>query len=143
MLNGTHITSKPNMKVLGITFDSKLQWHNQVANTINKSRSALHSIKIIRKYFTKEETLKLLTSNFYSILYYNSEIWNTPSLNVKLKQNILSASANALKICTHHTTDSCHLTNYILSITAQHQHKCLNINSPLPCSPSSIHKNPF
>ena len=100
MLNGTYITSKPHMKVLGIIFDSKLQWHLQVANTINKSKSALHSIKIIRKYFTQTETLKLLTSNFYSILYYNSEIWNTPALNNKLKQNLLSASASALKTCT-------------------------------------------
>ena len=128
MLNGTHITSKPNMKVLGITFDSKLQWHNQVANTINKSRSALHSIKIIRKYFTKEETLKLLTSNFYSILYYNSEIWNTPSLNVKLKQNLLSASANALKICTpsYHSfmsINKLHIVNNRATPTQMSQYK--------------------
>ena len=42
----------------------------------------------------------LITSNFYSVLYYNSEIWNIPTLNVDAKQKLLSASANALKICT-------------------------------------------
>ena len=36
--------------------------------------------------------------NFYSILYYNSEIWHIPNLKPELKQKILSASANALKI---------------------------------------------
>ena len=40
----------------------------------------------------------LLTSNFYSILYYNCEIWLMNSLNTVLKQHLLSASANALKI---------------------------------------------
>ena len=42
----------------------------------------------------------LITSNFYNILYYNSEIWHLPTLNANLKRNIRSASANALKICT-------------------------------------------
>ena len=40
----------------------------------------------------------LLTSNFYSILYYNCEIWLSQGLNSRLKQQILAASANALKI---------------------------------------------
>ena len=99
-ISNTIITSKPNINVLGISFDSKLQWHFQIAKAVNKSRNALHSIKLIRKYFTANETLQLLTSNFYSVLYYNSDIWNIPNLNNKLKQNLLSASANALKICT-------------------------------------------
>ena len=42
----------------------------------------------------------LLTSNYYSVLYYNSEIWHIPSLSVNSKKLILSASARALKICT-------------------------------------------
>ena len=41
----------------------------------------------------------MLTSNFYSILYYNSEIWHLPSLKPTLKQKLLSASARALKVC--------------------------------------------
>ena len=38
-------------------------------------------------------------SNYYSILYYNSEIWHLPTLSPRLKQTLLSASANALKLC--------------------------------------------
>ena len=41
----------------------------------------------------------MLTSNFYSQLYYNSEIWHLPSIKITLKQKLLSASARALKIC--------------------------------------------
>ena len=99
-INNTIINSKPHINVLGVTFDSKLQWHEQVASTISKSNKALYCIKLIKKYFTANELCQLITSNFYSVLYYNSEIWNIPSLNAKLKQSLLSVSANALKNCT-------------------------------------------
>ena len=36
--------------------------------------------------------------NYYSVLYYNSEIWHLPTLSPILKQKLLSASANALKL---------------------------------------------
>ena len=44
----------------------------------------------------------LLDANFYSILYYNAVIWLTPSLSCELKQNLLSISANALRMCLRH-----------------------------------------
>ena len=53
---------------------------------------------MIRKYFNKNEILQLLTSNFFSILYYNSEVWHIPNLKPQLKQLLLSASAIALKL---------------------------------------------
>ena len=77
---------------------SKMQWATQVAMAISKSRRALHAIKLIKKYLTKAETKMLLTSNYYSILYYNSEIWLYDGLNPRLKNQILSASACAMKI---------------------------------------------
>ena len=88
------------MNVLGVSFDSKMQWSNQVSNTIKKANSALHAISLIKKCFNSKELLTLITSNFYSILFYNSEIWYIPSLNPYLKNQIKSASANALKMCT-------------------------------------------
>jgi hypothetical protein len=88
------------MNVLGVSFDSKMQWSSQVSNTVKKAKSTLHAITIIKKYFNQKELLTLITSNFYSILFYNSEIWYIPSLNPYLKNQIKSASANALKICT-------------------------------------------
>ena len=50
------------------------------------------------KYLTKTETKMLLTSNYFSILYYNAEIWLSEGLHARQKQQILSASGNALKI---------------------------------------------
>ena len=67
--------------------------------TSKKSFVALNAIRLIRKYFTQKELIQLLTSNFYSILFYNSEIWHLPSLKATLKQKLLSASSKALRVC--------------------------------------------
>ena len=93
------IKSQNSMNVLGVTFDSKLQWSAHVSKTILKANRALYAIRLIKNFFTQDELRTLLTANFYSILYYNSEIWHIPNLNPNLKQHLLSASAKALKLC--------------------------------------------
>ena len=98
-LNGTKLHSKKSINALGVLFDSKLQWTDHVALTIKKANGALNAIKLIKRFFTQTELIQLLTSNFYSILYYNSEIWHLNNLNVRLKQLLLSASAKAIKVC--------------------------------------------
>jgi hypothetical protein len=54
---------------------------------------------MIKKFFKLHEQKQLLNAYFYSILYYNSEIWLTPSLHTGPKQQLLSASANAIRSC--------------------------------------------
>ena len=93
------IKSNKTINVLGVIFDSKLQWADHIAHAITKSFSALNAIRLIKKFFTQKELFQLITSNFYSLLYYNSDIWHLPSLKVSLKQKLLSASAKALKVC--------------------------------------------
>ena len=68
-----------------------------LAQPINTKNLALYTL-FCRIHSKKEELLNLLTSNIYSILYYNSEIWHLPSLKPTLKQKLLSASARALKV---------------------------------------------
>ena len=87
------------MNVLGVTFDCKLTWSIHITNIINKACKALYSLRLLKKYFNKQEMRTLLDSNFYSILYYNSCIWLTPDLKADLKQNLLSISACALRSC--------------------------------------------
>ncbi len=53
----------------------------------------------INKKIKKDELCTLLTANFYSILFYNSEIWHIPTLNPHSKQLLLAASSKALKLC--------------------------------------------
>ena len=95
------IKSNDVINVLGVLFDSKLCWSPHIKNAISKSSKALNALRIIRKYFTSKELLQLVTSNYYSILYYNSEIWNVHSLKQFDKKLLLTASAKALKLATH------------------------------------------
>ena len=55
-LNNCIIKSTPEIKVLGIIFNSKLQWTEQVAAVIKKSNKNLHAIGIIQKYIPQENS---------------------------------------------------------------------------------------
>ena len=87
----------------------------------------------------------LLDSHFYSVLYYNSNIWLTPSLSPDMKQNLLLISATALRSCLmnkgfdisfenlHNTSKKCtpiQLSLYQLSISL---HNRLNFDETDPC----------
>ena len=98
-LNGEIISTRPTINVLGVIFDSKLQWGPQVAAACTRASRALNAISLIRRFFNQQELLQLVTSNFYSILFYNSEVWHLNTLNQSLKNSLLSISAKALKIC--------------------------------------------
>jgi hypothetical protein len=64
-----------------------------------KANRALCAVRLIKKYFNGDELRTLLTSNFFSVRYYNSEIWHLQSLNQHSKQLLIAASAKALKLC--------------------------------------------
>ena len=113
ILYGQVIKSNKCINILGVIFDSKLQWADQVAHALKRSMNALNAVRLIKKFFTKKELLNLITSNFYSILYYNSEIWHLPTLKASLKQKILSASAKALRVCSK-------VTDYYQSFASVH-----------------------
>ena len=104
-LNNSKIKSGKTINVLGVIFDQKLQWSEHVANCILKSSKALTAIRLIKKFFTTKELLQIVTSNVFSILYYNSEIWHLQSLKSNLKQKLLSISARAIKTCVKYCTN--------------------------------------
>ena len=91
-IQNTSIVTKCEMNVLGVCFGSRLKWSNQVSSAIRKANKALNAIKIIRRYFKTNELLKILTSNYYSILYYNSEVWMFKDLKLSLQNDLLAAS---------------------------------------------------
>ena len=102
MVGNDRINTSKQINVLGVIFDSKLQWNEQVSNCLKKANKSLCALKLIRRYFNTNELLQILTSNVYSILYYNSEVWYLPSLKKCLKQKLFSFSANALKMALHY-----------------------------------------
>ena len=101
-VSGIEISSKSTINVLGDLFDSKMQWSPHVNKVILRANKALNAIKILRKYFKTNELILSVTSNYFSILYYNSEVWHLPNLNQNSKHSLFVASANALKVCLHY-----------------------------------------
>ena len=51
-VNGTTINGKPINNFLGVMFDSKLSWRDQVSNAISRTNVALHWVRKIKQYFT-------------------------------------------------------------------------------------------
>jgi hypothetical protein len=97
-VGNNEIKSSKSINVLGVIFDSRMTWSEHIAKTTMKANKALNTVKLIRRYFETKEILNLLTSNYYSILYYNCEVWLLHSLNSINKSKLMSASATALKV---------------------------------------------
>ena len=55
-------------------------------------------------FFNKEERSTLITSLYFSKLYYGSEVWHLPERTNAQNKMIKSASANALKTITNEIT---------------------------------------
>lgn len=95
---GTKITTKEEMKVLGIIFDSCLTWNTHIRETLKKCNSKLGVLKKIRKRFTADQFLQIVTSQYYSQLYYCALVWLGDSTLSILKKRINSAHYRPLRI---------------------------------------------
>ena len=93
------LTSKNSINVLGVAFDNKLNWQTCIENVTTKAKKVRHTIKLICKYLKRDEILNLITYNYFSILYYNSEIWHIPTNTNNSKKQLMSATALPLKSC--------------------------------------------
>ena len=80
------VSTSPFMNVLGVLFDATMKWTYQVESTLKKANSAKFAIKMISKFFNKNELNDIITACYYLVLYYNADIWLMPSLSPALKQ---------------------------------------------------------
>ena len=92
------------MKVLGIIFDSRLEWSSQVEKSIGAARQATQALGLVRNYFTHKEMSKLITALVYSRLYYAAQVWLLPNLKKKLMDKLYSQSGRTLKLIDRHST---------------------------------------
>jgi hypothetical protein len=88
-INSCNVKSKKVNNVLGVLFDTKLSWAPQVE---------------LSKF------IQILTSNFYSILYYNSEVSCLPSSNQSLKHSICTVTIKCI-FCLKPLMPKCNLKN--------------------------------
>ena len=92
------IDAKQEMGVLGIVFDSRLEWTKQVDKSILRARQSSQALKRIRNYFSEAEKNKLITSLVFSRMYYGSEIWLLPNLKERHFNRLYSQSGRSLKL---------------------------------------------
>ncbi len=55
MIGEDLVTTSDSINILGVTFDSKMAWSQQIRNAITKSSRALNALSIIRRYFNTKE----------------------------------------------------------------------------------------
>lgn len=97
-MDGLLLRTQDEMKVLGITFDNKLNWGPQVKNVITKTNRMLHGLKKIRRYLNAKQSAQVTTAFYFSVLYYGIEVWFHRQLPFHLKQKIRSAHYRALRV---------------------------------------------
>ena len=97
-LSGKEIKSSQKIKVLGILFDSKMDWSATVEKTVKSARKACQGVRMIRRYFDENERISLITSLVYSKMYYAAQVWLLPTLKKSLIDKLYSMSGAALKL---------------------------------------------
>ena len=86
------IDAKQEMGVLGIVFDSCLEWSKQVDKSVLKARQSSKAFRRIKDYFTDSEKNALIKSLVFSRMYYGSEIWLLPNLKERHFTRLYSQS---------------------------------------------------
>jgi len=92
------VSSRDEMKVLGVTFDSGLKWTAQVDGVIKKTNRMLFALRRSRRFMNKAQSVKAITAFYFSVLYYGAEIWYHRHLAFHLKQKIRAAHYRALRL---------------------------------------------
>ncbi len=86
------------MKVLGMTFDGKMDWSTHVAQTMRKSSMMMSGLQIIRSKLTEDQFLMVATAQYYGVINYACQVWSTPSLNCILKKKLDVAHYKLLRL---------------------------------------------
>lgn len=97
-LNGINIEVRKQIKVLGLIFDTKLTWFAQVMAAIEKANRVKQGLRMVNRFFTKDEMVRLSTSLFYSRLYYGAKVWLHTGLSAVAKKKLWQTSSRMLKI---------------------------------------------
>jgi len=96
-VNGTRVENKSALKALGIYLDENLNFERHVQYISNSCQKINMGFNILKKHFNLNELLHLVTSLYFSKMYYASEVWLSHNLTVKLQKTLLSVSARVLK----------------------------------------------
>ena len=94
IFNNEKICVLKSFRILGLIFDSKLNWYNQTMHAIEKINKAKQALKIILGFFFNKKMIKLSMALFYSRLYYGAKILLSSALSAPLKKTVASFFKN-------------------------------------------------
>jgi hypothetical protein len=103
------VETRSEMKVLGVTFDNRLDWTQHVNATIKRTNRIMHGLKGVRKYVDIQQAKQIVTAFYYSVLYYGCEVWMHKHLSFHLKQKVRSAHYKALRLIHGQEKTRCEL----------------------------------
>jgi hypothetical protein len=86
------------LKVLGITFDRKLNWNHHLEISVKKAMKSKQGIGLIANCLNSTELKILATSLFYSRLYYGAGVWLSQTTSKSGLKKLERASTSMLRI---------------------------------------------
>jgi len=114
-IDGCLLESRSEMNVLGITFDQSLCWEPQLKRAFNGCQRFKPALRYLRTKLKKKEFLQVVSSHYYSRLYYGSEIW-FDCLKAKFRDSISPVHFYPLRLAMfdfkkkYSRKNLCHLT---------------------------------
>jgi hypothetical protein len=69
------VESKKNIKALGILLSANLSWSHNLDYSSARSRHVVHRLKYLQKWLTLDEMIKLVSSQYFSIIFHNAPLW--------------------------------------------------------------------
>ncbi len=96
--DGTKITPTDSMKALGVYLTPNLSWDKHIDNILNRTAFLIHRTKYLSRWLKKEDLLKLITSQYFSIIYYAAPVW-IGCLTSKAWSRLNAAHYRALRAC--------------------------------------------
>ena len=100
-LNDNPLTFASSHKFLGITFDSKLQWHPHIENITKRCKRKMNFLRCLSgtKWGSSTKSLLMIYRSYIrSLLDYGCEAYDSASKSVK--KPLDSIQYQALKVCT-------------------------------------------
>jgi len=75
LVKENNIYPSQTMKVLGVKFQNNLKWDTHVNSLVSKSKVIFAKLRYLSKILNQEGMKKVVTSHFYGMLYYSSQVW--------------------------------------------------------------------
>jgi len=74
-IEGNVLASARSMNVLGIWFDERMSWDVHLSKATLGCQRLKAALRCLKTKLNRSEFLKVITSHYYSRLYYGSEVW--------------------------------------------------------------------